>query len=28
LFAAFRDRVGRPDEGASLFEPERTYAWS
>jgi len=30
LFAAFRDRVGRPDEGASVFaesDPERMYAW-
>jgi phosphogluconate dehydratase len=30
LFAAFRERVGRPDEGASVFsggESERVYAW-
>ena len=28
LFAAFRDRVGRPDDGASVFSarPARIYA--
>ena len=28
LFAAFRDRVGRPDAGASLFDPVRDTVYA
>ena len=28
LFAAFRDRVGRPDAGASVFDPVRDTVYA
>ena len=28
LFAAFRERVGRPDEGASVFAPARDTVYA